>query len=163
MKRLNVRHLVTEFVVLFAVAFAILAMSINRRIVYASTHTIPLSIHMQTGTTCPAGAYNCALLTWVQPAADATHGPAAGYKIYRSVQSGGCANVSAATCTNVGTVTSATSTTFVDSPLQPVTTYFWVATATNSGGESGPSNEVSGTTKQVPAPNPPANFNAVVQ
>lgn len=101
--------------------------------------------------TCPTGVNHCAQVSWT---AGTGGGAATGFNIYRANATGGCATVTAPSCTKVGSVTGSV-TTFLDSPLAATTTYFWVVTAFNASGESGPSSEVSATTGQDPAPVPP--------
>lgn len=96
----------------------------------------------QAAPTCPTGTNHCASLSWTAPT---TGGTPAGYNIYRSTANGGCANLTASTCTKVGSTTAPTLT-FMDAPLAAKTTYFWVLTSTNLTGESIGSTPATGTT-----------------
>jgi len=116
------------------------------------------SASAQTAT-CPSGVLHCANLTWNAPTAG---GAPTGYNVYRSSVTGGCANVTAASCTKAGSAV-ATAPSFVDSPLSQSTKYFWVVTAFNASGESGPSNEVTATTTPDPAPAAPAGLTVTVK
>ncbi len=93
-----------------------------------------------------------ATLTWVASATDATHDAPSSYNVKRAAVSGG----------PYATVGSATATTYVDSTVLAGTTYFYVVTAVNSGGESVPSSQVTCTVPKS-APNPPTGLSAVTQ
>lgn len=96
----------------------------------------------------PASAQTHAVgLSWSAPTSG---GAPTGYHVYRTATSGGCSSVTAAGCTNVGS-TSATTTTFSDTTVQGAQTYFWVVTAFNTAGESGPSNQVTATIPPDPS------------
>jgi hypothetical protein len=105
---------------------------------------------------CPSGVNHCSQLTW----SASTTGSPTSYNVHRSLVTGGCSNVSATTCSKVGTVTAPTLQ-FVDSPLAATTTYFYVVTAVNAVGESGPSNQASVTTGQDPLPAAPTNVSVI--
>jgi hypothetical protein len=101
--------------------------------------------------TCTGGNLHCAQLSW---SAGSGGGAALGYNVYRSTTSGGCAVVTSATCHLTGSVT-VPSLTYLDQPLAPSTTYFWVVTATNLSAfgapqESAPSAEVTAATGPDP-------------
>lgn len=112
---------------------------------------------------CPVGVLHCTNLTWNASVADASHGAAAGYNVYRSMASGGCSNLTATTCQKLNGSTLVTGTSYTDSPLAASTTYFYVVTGVNTAGESTPSNQYSGTTQPDPAPNAPTNLSGVTQ
>ena len=155
------RKLLTASAALFAISFAVIMLSTNIQKAEAARNLVPLQLHLQTLTTCPGGAAHCSLLTWTAPAADATHDPASGYNVYRSLTSTGCGTLTAAGCNKVGTV-AAPNTTYTDSPLSAGTQYFYLVTATNSGGESAASNQVSVTPPSA-LPNAPTNLTGQVK
>ena len=106
---------------------------------------------------CTPGVNHCANLSWTAPST----GPApTGYNVYRSNTSGGCATVTASTCSKVGSVGV---TSFNDGPLSPSTTYFWVVTSLANGQESGPSNQVTATTQPDPPPSAPSGLTVVAK
>ncbi len=70
--------------------------------------------------------------TWSQGAGD----PATGFHVQRASVSGG-------PYTTVGTLSSPTSMSYVDSSVLGGQTYFYVVTAFNSGGDSAPSNQIT--------------------
>lgn len=117
-----------------------------------------VSASAQTAT-CPAGVLHCASLSWTAPTSG---GAPTGYNIYRANATGGCSTVTATSCTKAGS-TSASVLTFTDSPLSASTKYFWVVTAFNASGESGPSTEVSATTQPDPAPNAPSGLTVIAK
>jgi len=121
----------------------------------ATRNLVPIQLHLQLAS-CTGGNAHCAAASWTAPASDSAHDPATGYNIYRTLTTGGCATVTAAGCTKLNT-SSISVTNYLDQPLAPGTTYFYVVTATNSGGESAPSAQASVTTG-ANAPNTPANF-----
>jgi len=108
--------------------------------------------------TCSNNALHCASLNWTA----STSGNPTGYNVYRSLTSGGCSTVTASGCTKINS-TPVTTTSFMDSPLQATTTYNYVVTALNGSGESGPSNQFSGTTGQDPAPSAPTGLTGTIQ
>jgi len=124
-----------------------------------SKPVVPLTLHLQVLASCPGGAFHCVGASWGVPATDATHGAPTGYNLYRATVSGGCSNTAAASCTKIP-VAGGTTASFVDSPLAPSTTYFYVLTASN-GNESAPTTEQSATTGADPAPNTPTNFQVI--
>lgn len=150
------RKLFIAAAALFAISFAA---SVGK--VEAAKNIVPANLHLQVLTTCPAGASHCSLLTWTAPAADATHDLASAYNVYRSLTSTGCGVLTGAACTKIGSV-SAPSVTYTDSPLTAGTQYFYVVTATNSGGESAASIQVS-VTPLASAPNAPTNLTGQVK
>jgi len=94
-------------------------------------------------------------LSWAAPTSG---GAPTGYNVYRTQTSGGCATVTATGCSKVGT-TNATTTTFTDTTVAGGQTYFFVVTAFNSAGESGPSNQ-AGPANVPPDPSgAPSNLN----
>lgn len=93
------------------------------------------------------GGHNITL-NWSAPT---TGGAPTSYNVKRSTATG--------TEVTIGT-TMASTRTFVDSTGTGGTTYFYVVTAVNSGGESVPSNEVSATFL-APAPGAPGGLTAV--
>jgi len=117
------------------------------------------SASAQTAT-CPSGILHCANLTWN---ASTSGGIPTGYNVYRSNVTGGCSTVTAASCTKVGPAVPGNTLSFVDAPLSQSTKYFWVVTAFNASGESGPSNEVSATTTPDPAPIAPTGLTVTVK
>lgn len=155
MKRLR---LLASSLGLVAVA---VALGIGVQTASAAHNLVPLRLHLQTLTTCPGGALHCSLLTWTAPASDATHDPASGYNVYRSVSSTGCSVLTGAACSKIGSV-AAPNVTYTDSPLTAGTQYFYVVTATNSGGESTASNQVS-VTPPASAPNAPTGLTGQVK
>ncbi len=72
-----------------------------------------------------------AVLTWTASATDATHVAPTGYNVKRAVVSGG-------PYATVGS-TAAPTTTFTDATVVDGATYYYVVTATATGGESVPS------------------------
>lgn len=93
-------------------------------------------------------------LSWGVPTSG---GAPTGYNVYRTSTSGGCSTVTASGCSKIGT-TAVPTTTFTDTTVAGGQTYFWVVTAFNATGESGPSNQV---TASVPpdAPTAPGTLN----
>ena len=116
------------------------------------------SAHAQAS--CSAGVNHCANISWTAGAVTGNNS-ATGFNVYRTTVSGGCSSVGTLGCSKVGSATAPAST-FTDSPLAATTTYFWVITATNSAGESGPSNQVTATTGQDPVAVPAAPINPSV-
>lgn len=107
---------------------------------------------------CTPGFTHCANLSWTPASSGAA---ATGFNIYRSTTSTGCATLTASTCSKVG---STGNTSFIDEAgLTASTQYFWVVTATNANGESGPSNQVSGTTAPDPPPSAPGSLTVLVK
>lgn len=90
-------------------------------------------------TPASAAAQHAVGLSW---AAGTSGGAPANFNVYRANATGGCATVTAATCTKLGSVAVPT-TTYSDTTVAGGQTYFYVVTAQNATGESGPSNEVS--------------------
>ena len=111
---------------------------------------------------CPTGVLHCANLSWTASVADASHGAATGYNVYRSTTNGGCGTVTATTCQKVNS-SSVAGTTYTDSPLAAATNYFYVVTGFNAAGESGPSNQLPLTTNTDPTPNAPTGLTGVAQ
>lgn len=103
-----------------------------------------------TALVANAQAAHSVALSWTAPTVDSTHDAATGYNVYRTQTTGGCTVVTTTGCSKVGP---ATTTTFTDTTVAASTTYFYVVTATNSAGESGPSNQVQA---NVPANTPNA-------
>ncbi len=84
---------------------------------------------------CPGSDLHCATVSWT--AGTGAGGAATGYNVYRTTVTGGCSTVTGGSCHLTGNTTTAL--TYTDSPLAASTTYYYVITATNSSGESGPS------------------------
>jgi len=89
--------------------------------------------------TCPTGVNHCANVSWTA----GTGGTATSYNVYQSTTNGGCATLTATTCTKAG---STVTTSYMVSPLTKTTTYYFVVTGVNATGESAGSTQVSGTT-----------------
>ena len=107
--------------------------------------------HRAKAAALPAGSHS-AQLAWTQ----STSTGVTGNNVYRSQTHGGPYN-------KVATFTTPT-TSDTDGPLAPVTTYFWVVTATCSTcnpTESVFSNEVTGTTLPDGQPNPATGLTLV--
>lgn len=121
-------------------------------LVILSALTFVPTMHAQAS--CPAGALHCATLTWT-PGAVTGNNAATSFNVYRTLTSGGCTTVTATGCTKSGSA-NAPASSFTDSPLAASTKYFWVITAANSAGESGPSNQVTATTAADPVTVPAA-------
>ena len=92
--------------------------------------------------TCPVGVNHCAQASWT---ANSVGGTSTGYNVYDSTTNGGCATLTATTCTKVGSTIAPTANLMV-SPLNKTTTYYFVITATNSTGETACSPQLSGPT-----------------
>ncbi len=107
------------------------------------------SINPPTNLTASIDGSNNLVLAWT-----ATTTPASvvkGYNIYRSTTSG-------SGYTLAGRVSGSTTVTFIDTSIDPNTTYYYVArTETNDGTESGNSNEATVT---IPRLQPPTNLSA---
>lgn len=155
------RKLLAQSVSLLIICFTAVVYTANVQRAEAAHDLVPTNLHLQLLTTCPGGALHCSLLTWTAPAADATHDPASAYNVYRSLSSTGCGTLTGAACTKIGSV-AVPNVTYTDSPLTAGTQYFYVVTATNSGGESAASNQVS-VTPAASAPNAPTNLTGQVK
>lgn len=143
------------------ISLVILVFSVLSINVYAQKPSAPRGVKpsraattLGTTASCPAGVDHCANLSWTAPTSG---GAPTGYNVYRTTTSGGCSTVTSTGCTKSGSTT-ASVLTFTDSPLAASTTYFWVATAFNTSGESAPSTQATGTTNPDPAPVAPTNL-----
>lgn len=111
-----------------------------------------LALTAQTNPACPnaTGAQpHCVTMTWTAPVGGAAP---TSYNIYTSgTTSGGCAVVTSGSCTKIGSVSGNPPVTGFTHNTTPTfqyvegLTYFFVVTAANSFGESGPSMEASAT------------------
>lgn len=146
---------------LFLATFLLLAFWLSIQKAEAAHNLVPAQLHFQTLTTCPSGALHCSLLTWTASVADATHDAVSGYNVYRATTSTACGVLTGAGCLKVGSV-AAPNVTYTDSPLTAGQQYFYVVTATNSGGESTASNQVS-VTPPASAPNAPTGLTGQVK
>jgi len=89
-------------------------------------------------------------LSWSAPSVDGSHGPVVSYTVHRSTTKGGPYTVLQATVT---------ATSYIDANVTNGSTYYYVVTAVNAGGESPPSNEANGTPNQtIFAPAAPSNL-----
>src|SRR3954470_11842935 len=100
-------------------------------------------------------------LNWGSPA---TGGTPQGYNVYRTAVSGGCATVAVVGCLKVGGTNGALLLTFIDAtPAVQVegSTFFYVITAFNTKGESGPSVQSNAATIPFSLPGVPQTPSAV--
>lgn len=132
-------------VVTISLVFLLSLVSLAQVRAKVQTKPVRRTVSTRTATTTTSQTTHTVSLSWQESVTGVT------FNIYRGVTAGGEALLT----TGVNTLA------FTDSAVTNGQTYFYYVTAVGTGGESGPSNEVS---VQIPSPPPaPTALTGVVQ